>query len=45
MSEIAIIGAGAWGTALSIVLGAKRSTEFGSGRMNRKFAKPFYERA
>jgi len=25
MSEIAIIGAGAWGTALSIVLGRKES--------------------
>ncbi len=25
MSEIAVIGAGAWGTAISIVLGRKRS--------------------
>ena len=39
MSEIAIIGAGAWGTALSIVLGTNGHIEFVFGRTKAKSAR------
>ena len=38
MSEIAVIGAGAWGTAISVVLGRKKTHNVGSGRTKSKSA-------
>ena len=41
MSRIAVIGAGAWGTALAIVLGRKKHTKFNCGPMRRKLQRAF----